>query len=126
MSSINVSKAVKKNPSVGLKSAAPDNSIWMNVRRTPKMKPDPVVWENIEDISDDETDTPQKAGKRLSTMKAVRDQIQRRAYKKQLIGLQNAGLFLNWSKPLPSSHWDSLQYADTHNREAYPYFQKYE
>ena len=79
MSSINVSKSVVKkklvivnNPSVGLlhvdDAAVPKNSIWMNVRRTPKNKPLSIVWENVEDISDDENDTPQAAGKRLSTL----------------------------------------------------------
>lgn len=140
MSSINVSKTVVKktvvkkklvivnNPSVGLKvedAAVPQNSIWMNVRRIPKNKPLSIVWENIEDISDDENDTPQAAGKRLSTLKSVRDQIRRRAYENQLIELQNAGLFLNWTLPLDSAYEENCEYPYAKNLEAYPYFHKF-
>jgi hypothetical protein len=78
-----------------------NKSIWLLMRRTPKEKPLPIVWEHVEDISDDEEDTPQAAGKRLSLMKKTRDQMQRRAYENQLHALQCAGLFLNWSKPKP-------------------------
>ena len=118
MSSINVSKSVVKkklvivnNPSVGLlhvddAAAIPKNSIWMNVHRTPKNKPLSIVWENVEDISDDENDTPQAAGKRLSTLKSVRDKIRRRAYDNKLVELQNAGLFLKWTYSLPPSYAD--------------------
>jgi len=74
-------------------------SIWMSYRREPKEKPPTFVWEHIEDISDDENDTPQAAGKRLSQLKATRDQIQRRAYETKLDALQSAGLFLGWSAP---------------------------
>jgi hypothetical protein len=76
-------KILKKKPVVQV-ILTPENSIWMNVRRIPKEKPEPFVWENVEDISDDENDTPQAAGKRLSTLKAVRDQIQRRHYENKL------------------------------------------
>ena len=70
------------------------------MRRAPRMKLDPpIVWEQVEDISDDENDTPQAAGKRLSYMKKTRDQMQRRAYEDELQEYQRAGLFLNWSKP---------------------------
>jgi hypothetical protein len=78
-----------------------NKSIWLLMRRNPKEKPLPIVWEHVEDISDDEEDTPQAAGKRLSLMKKTRDQMQRRAYENQLHALQCAGLFLNWSKPKP-------------------------
>ena len=78
-------------------------SIWMSVARLPKEKPLAIVWEGVEDISDDE-DTPQAAGKRLSTLKATRDQIQRRAYKAKVAELQNAGLFLNWEKKVHKTH----------------------
>jgi hypothetical protein len=135
MSSIKVSKTVVKkklvivNPSDGLNAddaAVPKNSIWMNVHRTPKIKQNTLIWENVEDISDDENDTPQAAGKRLSTMKAVRDKIKRRAYENKLIELQNAGLFLKWSLPNPSSYEEEEStYADEYNREAYPYFHKF-
>ncbi len=78
-----------------------NKSIWLLMRRNPKEKPLPIVWEHVEDISDDEEDTPQAAGKRLSMMKKTRDQMQRRDYENQLYALQCAGLFLNWSKPKP-------------------------
>ena len=74
-------------------------SIWMNVSRTPKEKPLRIVWENVEDISDDEGGTPQAAGKRLSKMKATRDQIRRRHYENNLDEFHRAGLFLNLSEP---------------------------
>lgn len=136
MSSINVSKTVVKkkklvivndDPSDGLinkdaPAAVRENSIWMNVRRTKKIKLDPVVYENVEDISDDENDTPQAAGKRLSTMKAVRDQIRRRGYENKLVEFQNAGLLLKWTPSLPPSYSNTLKYADEYNREAYPHF----
>ena len=73
----------------------PRQSIWMQMRRIPKVKTD-IVWEGIEDISDDEDDTPQAAGRRLSQMKATRDRMQSKYYTKVLVHFQNAGLFLNW------------------------------
>ena len=76
-------------------------SIWMNFIRTPKEKPLAIVWENVEDISDDEGGTPQAAGKRLSMMKATRDQIRRRHYENNLDEFHRAGLFLNLSEPKP-------------------------
>ena len=78
-----------------------DKSIWLSMRRAPRMKMDPIIWEHVEDISDDENDTPQAAGKRLSNMKATRDHMQRRAYERKFDEYQCAGLFLNWSKPKP-------------------------
>jgi hypothetical protein len=78
-----------------------NKSIWLLMRRNPKEKPLPIVWEHVEDISDDENDTPQAAGKRLSNMKATRDHMQRRAYERKFDEYQCAGLFLNWSKPKP-------------------------
>jgi hypothetical protein len=78
---------------------APAKSIWLQMRRAPRMKLDPpLVWEQVEDISDDENDTPQAAEKRLSHMKKTRDHMQRRAYEEELQEYQHAGLFLNWSK----------------------------
>ena len=70
-------------------------SIWMQMHRMPKAKT-LIIWEGIEDISDDEDDTPQAAGRRLSQLKATRDQIQRNHYCNRLEDLQDAGLFLNW------------------------------
>jgi hypothetical protein len=70
-------------------------SIWMQMRRIPKVRT-PIIWTGIEDISDDEDDTPQAAGRRLSQMKATRDRIQYRHHVNRLEDLQDAGLFLNW------------------------------
>jgi hypothetical protein len=75
--------------------ALPQQSIWMQMRRIPKVKPE-IVWEGVEDISDDEDDTPQAAGHRLSHMKATRDRMQYDYYVNLLTDFQNAGLFLNW------------------------------
>ena len=97
----------------------PENSIWMHMRRIPKEKPEPIVWENVEDISDDENDTPQAAGKRLSTMKATRDRMQRRAYEKQLEELQGAGLFLTWSRPRPWQTHSNYSFS-VQSTAAYP------
>ena len=76
-------------------------SIWMSYRREPKAKPQTFVWDNVEDISDDEGGTPQAAGKRLSMMKATRDQIRRRAYENKIDELQSVGLFRGWKEPKP-------------------------
>jgi len=103
---IKLKKILSKKPVVELilpvEAEKPEKSIWIYMRRAPKEKAEPMVWEGIEDISDDENDTPQAAGKRLSMMKAVRDKMQRRAYEQRLDELQAAGLFLNWqaAKPL--------------------------
>lgn len=109
-------KILKKKPVV---QVIPENSIWMNVRRMPKEKPLPVIWENVEDISDDENDTPQAAGKRLSTLKAVRDQIQRRHYENKLDELQGAGLFLTWTRPRPWQTHSNYSY-EVQSTYAYP------
>ena len=75
---------------------------WMtSASRIKKVQPMAIIWEHVEDISDDENDTPQAAGKRLSTMKATRDQIRRRAYRSKVAELQFAGLFLNWEEQEP-------------------------
>jgi len=96
-----------------------NESIWMHMRRIPKEKPAPFVWENVEDISDDENDTPQAAGKRLSMMKATRDQMQRRAYENKLAALQGAGLFLKWSKPKLLETHENYDYV-VQSTYAYP------
>jgi hypothetical protein len=73
----------------------PQRSIWMQMRRAPKVKTS-FIWEGVEDISDDEDDTPQAAGRRLSQMKATRDRMQYKHSVNRLEDLQDAGLFLNW------------------------------
>jgi hypothetical protein len=77
------------------KVVPPQQSIWMQLHRMPKATT-PIIWEGIEDISDDEDDTPQAAGRRLSQLKATRDRIQRNYYGNRLEDLKDAGLFLNW------------------------------
>lgn len=76
-------------------AAPPQNSIWMQMCRIPKVTT-PIVWEGIEDISDDEDDTPQAAGRRLSQLKATRARIQFKHHMFRLEDLKDAGLFLNW------------------------------
>jgi hypothetical protein len=85
-------------------AAPPKKSVWLSIRTRPQVKKTlPIVWEHIEDISDDEEDTPQKAGKRLSDMKDSKVQLHRRIYEIKLDELQSAGLFLTWApvKPMP-------------------------
>jgi hypothetical protein len=97
----------KKNVAVkvAVEVAEKKQSVWLSIRtRTPPAKRTlPIVWENIEDISDDEEDTPQKAGKRLSDMKDSKERMHRRIYEIKMDELQYAGLFLNWApvKPMP-------------------------
>jgi hypothetical protein len=96
-----------------------NKSVWLLMRRTPKEKPLPIVWEHVEDISDDEEDTPQAAGKRLSMMKATKAKMQRRDYENQLYGLQRAGLFMNWAKPKLLQTHENYDY-DVISTRAYP------
>ena len=77
------------------KVVPPQQSIWMQLHRMPKATT-PIIWEGIEDISDDEDDTPQACGRRLSQLKATRDRIQIQHYVNRLEDLQDAGLLLNW------------------------------
>jgi hypothetical protein len=91
----NVVRKIKINPQEPVPEPF-NQSIWLLMRRAAKEKPLPIVWEHIEDISDDEEDTPQAAGKRLSKMKKTAEQIRRRLYEIRLDELQGAGLFLNW------------------------------
>ena len=75
----------------------PQKSIWLQMRRNPKVYPT-IVWEGIEYISDDENDTPQAASKRLSQLKATRDRIRHKHFAIKVDELQGAGLFKNWGK----------------------------
>ena len=103
-------KIIKKKPVVPKNNAVEKNdtekndtekSIWMYMRRMPKAKREPIVWEHIEDISDDEEDTPQAAEERAETMKEMKAQLNRRAYESKVDELQGAGLFLNWAEEKP-------------------------
>jgi len=96
---VKLQKLVQVNPPAVVKPI--QKSVWLSYVRPPKEKPLALVWESVEDISDDEDDTPQAAGKRLSTFKATRDQIQRRAYRAKVAQMQNAGLFLSWEEQEP-------------------------
>jgi hypothetical protein len=78
-------------------------SVWLGIRnRTPPVKKTlPIVWEHIEDISDDEDDTPEAAKERAETMKETKARLNRRAYENKLDELQGAGLLLTWSEEKP-------------------------
>jgi hypothetical protein len=97
----------------------PNRSIWLNGTRFPRIQPMQIIWEHVEDISDDENDTPQAAGKRLSQMKATREQMRRRAYETHLDALQRAGLFLSWSPAKPLQTHSNYCY-EVRNTVAYP------
>ncbi len=103
---IKVKRKVKsKLPVVAVATADEEpqmkKSIWMHMRRTPKEKRKPIVWEDIEDISDDENDTPQAAEERVCMIKENKTRLQRRVYESKLDELQGAGLFLNWAEEKP-------------------------
>ena len=78
-------------------------SVWLSIRnRTPPVKKTlPIVWEHIEDISDDEDDTPEAAEERVYTMKETKARLNRRIHEIKLEELQSAGLFLSWSEEKP-------------------------
>jgi hypothetical protein len=99
--SVVIKKKLVRKPKVMVEEppTSQEKSVWLSMRRIPKDKPLAIIWEHVEDISDDENDTPQAAGKRLSTLKATRDQIRRRAYENKLASLHSAGLFLAWGPP---------------------------
>ena len=111
--------AVVEKPVAVVEEPVMKQSLWMRVSRIKKTQPPPVVWENVEDISDDENDTPQAAGKRLSTLKATRDEIRRRAYENKLAALQGAGLLLKWCKPKLLETHDNYDY-DVQSTDVYP------
>ena len=113
---VKLQKLVQVNPHAVVKPI--QKSVWLSYARPPKEKPLALVWESVEDISDDEDDTPQAAGKRLSTLKATRDQIQHRAYKAKVAQMQNAGLFLGWEKKVQKTH--SNYSYDVQSTYAYP------
>ncbi len=94
-----VVKIILEDPAPAPAPIIQQKSIWLTERRHPRIKSAEFVWEHIEDISEDEDDTPQAAGKRLSQMKATRDRMQRRAYEQKFDEYQCAGLFLGWSAP---------------------------
>jgi hypothetical protein len=70
----------------------------MQMRRAKKEKTAPINWVGIEDISEDEDDTPEAAKQREFNIKATSRVIKRRAYIIKIDELQHAGLFLNWGK----------------------------
>ena len=85
---------------------APQKSIWMSMRRTPKtpfadivrMSP-PIECEGIEDISDDENDTPEAAAERLEQMKLEYQQFQDRIKEaKRLDRLESEEIFGYWNR----------------------------
>ena len=80
---------------VVVKATQPMKSIWMQMRRIPKKKHLSIVWENVEDISDDENDTPQAAEERMQWMSKTRDAIRFQYFNRKLDELHYAGLFMN-------------------------------
>jgi len=114
-----IKKKLVRKPKVEVFPVSQEKSVWLSMCRVPKDKPLAIIWEHVEDISDDENDSPQAAGKRLSTLKATRDQIRRRAYENKLSELQGAGLFLDWRSKLLETH---SNYTFEYQRTAvYPY-----
>jgi hypothetical protein len=115
-----VGEPVAEKPKAVEEAPAVKKNHWMTpASQMKKVQPMAIIWEHVEDISDDENDTPQAAGKRLSTLKATRDQIQRRAYRSKVAELQFAGLFRNWAKPQPlETH--SNYYYEVQSTYAHP------
>ena len=78
------------------KNTKPMPSIWMQMRGIPKEKPLSIVWEDVEDISEDENDTPEAAEERVKYMRKMKDAIRFQYFDRKLEELQYAGLFMNW------------------------------
>ena len=85
---------------------APQKSIWMSMRRAPqtalanivRMSP-PIECEGIEDISDDENDTPEAAAERLEKMKIEYQQFQDRIKEaERLDRLESEEIFGDWNR----------------------------
>ncbi len=107
---IKIKKIVKKRAAitaeVSTPQEAPQKSIWMSMRRVPKtpfadivrMSP-PIEWEGIEDISDDENDTPEAAAERSAQMKIEYQQFQDRINEaKRLDRLESEEIFGYWNR----------------------------
>ena len=97
-----VRKIKIKNPTLPIVEEK-KQSVWLGIRnRTPPVKKTlPIVWEHIEDISDDEDDTPEAAEERVYTIKETKARLNRRIHEIKLEELQSAGLFLSWSEDKP-------------------------
>jgi hypothetical protein len=82
--------------------AIPQQSIWMSLRRAPPVKSG-IVWEGIEDITDDEADD-EELERRATIIKETREKIQHRYYRKTLDEFHRAGLFLSWGPINPKRY----------------------
>jgi len=82
--------------------AIPQQSVWMSMRRAPPVKSG-IVWEGIEDITDDEADD-EELERRATIIEETREKIQHRYYRKTLDGFHRAGLFLNWGPINPQRY----------------------
>ena len=82
--------------------AIPQQSVWMSMRRAPPIKSG-IVWEGIEDITDDEADD-EELERRATIIEETREKIQHRYYRKTLDGFHRAGLFLNWGPINPQRY----------------------
>ena len=82
--------------------AIPQQSVWMSMRRAPPFKSG-IVWEGIEDITDDEADD-EELERRATIIEETREKIQHRYYRKTLDGFHRAGLFLNWGPINPQRY----------------------
>jgi hypothetical protein len=83
-------------------AAPPKKSVWLSIRNRPQeSKTLPIVWEHIEDISDDEEDTPEDAEERFYLIEESKARLNRRIYENKVDELQGAGLFLSWAEEKP-------------------------
>lgn len=95
---IKMKKILARKPIVKLILEEPVRpSVWLSMRRVSKFKaspsPPPINWDDIEDISDDETDSEAMQ----MQIKAFAAEFRQQEYENQLADLQSAGLFLSWS-----------------------------
>ncbi len=103
---IGKSKKTDKKCAAEAPQEAPQKSIWMSMRRVPltadaaivRTSP-PIEWEGIEDISDDENETPEAAAERSEQMKIAgqnfRDRIKEA---KRLDRAESDELFHYWNR----------------------------
>lgn len=101
-----IGKKTDKKTDKKCAAEVPQKSIWMSMRRVPltaeaaivRTSP-PIEWEGIEDISDDENDTPEAAAERSEQMKIAgqnfRDRIKEA---KRLDRLESEEIFGYWNR----------------------------
>ena len=104
--------------------AAPQKSIWMSIpRRDPLTVPAilrALQWEGIEDISDDENDTPEAAAERSEQMKIAGQNFRDRLKEAQRLDrLESDELFNYWNRDGVFQTHTNYDY-DVINTLAYP------